>query len=179
MKVICISGKSGSGKDTAAKYFKDCLESDGHTVLITHFADLLKYICTKFFRWDGRKNEVGREMLQTVGTEIVREKDPDYWARFICDMFEFFPDYWEYVIISDLRFENELLLVVKTCVKLGFGFVHMRVIREGGPSRLTNEQKRHVSETELDDYPADLYVYNAGDIDEFQDDLLVALKYVR
>ena len=49
MKIICISAKAQHGKDTSALILKDIYESKGQKVLITHFADLLKYICKAFF----------------------------------------------------------------------------------------------------------------------------------
>ena len=49
MKVICISGKARHGKDTLATILKKRLEDNGNRVLITHFGDLVKYICEKFF----------------------------------------------------------------------------------------------------------------------------------
>ena len=48
MKVITISGKAQNGKDTTAGLLKSALEADGYKVLITHYADLLKYICKQF-----------------------------------------------------------------------------------------------------------------------------------
>ena len=43
-KVILISGKARSGKDTLAKVLGDYLKEQGKDVLITHYADSLKYI---------------------------------------------------------------------------------------------------------------------------------------
>ena len=47
MKVCCISAKARHGKDTAADMIAEYLENKGNKVLITHFADLLKYIVEK------------------------------------------------------------------------------------------------------------------------------------
>lgn len=55
MKVITISGKAQNGKDTTAGLLKAALEADGYKVLITHYADLLKYICKQFFGGTDRK----------------------------------------------------------------------------------------------------------------------------
>ena len=49
MKICCISAKARHGKDTAAELIKEHLEAQGQRVLITHFADLLKYICKQIF----------------------------------------------------------------------------------------------------------------------------------
>ena len=59
-KVVCISGHARSGKDTVAKILHDQLVKDNTEVLITHYADLLKYICKTFFNWNGKKDEQGR-----------------------------------------------------------------------------------------------------------------------
>lgn len=56
MKVIAVSGHARHGKDTVAKMLQEQLEADGNKVLITHYADLLKYICKTFF-WMGRQKE--------------------------------------------------------------------------------------------------------------------------
>lgn len=55
MKVIAVSGHARHGKDTVARMLQEQLQADGNKVLITHYADLLKYICKTFFMWDGQK----------------------------------------------------------------------------------------------------------------------------
>ena len=49
MKIICISGKAGHGKDELASVMRRALEADGYSVLITHYADLLKFVCRQYF----------------------------------------------------------------------------------------------------------------------------------
>lgn len=171
MKVICISGKAGHGKDTAALYLKEQLELGENSVLIAHFGDLVKYVCTQFFGWDGNKNEAGRELLQIVGTDIVRDDDPDYWVRFIADMLRFFPLTWDYVLIPDTRFPGELEYLTKS----GFDVKHIRIIRDNYVSEMPEEQQNHISETALDDYIPDIYVHNSGYLGEFYEGLMTAM----
>ena len=78
VKVICISAKAQHGKDTSAAILKEIYEANGKRVLITHYADLLKYICKNFFGWNGEKDDYGRTLLQQVGTNIVCAKQPDF-----------------------------------------------------------------------------------------------------
>lgn len=55
MKVLCISGKAQSGKDTVASILNEQLLALGRKALVVHYADLLKYICRQYFGWDGKK----------------------------------------------------------------------------------------------------------------------------
>lgn len=57
MNVILISGKARSGKDSFANALSKILQSKDKKVLITHYADLLKYVCRQFFDWNGEKDE--------------------------------------------------------------------------------------------------------------------------
>lgn len=164
MKVICISAKAQHGKDTVANFMKECLEAKGKRVLVTHYADLLKYICKMFFNWDGQKDEKGRTLLQYVGTDIIRKKEPDYWAGFVADMLYFFEDQWDYVLIPDTRFPNEIDYLKNA----GFDILYIRVIRENFESPLTEEQQKHPSETSLDDYEADVLLYNDSTLDDLK-----------
>ena len=164
MKVICISAKAQHGKDTVANFMKECLESKGKRVLVTHYADLLKYICKTFFNWDGQKDEQGRTLLQYVGTDVIRVKEPDYWVGFVADMLCFFEDQWDYVLIPDTRFPNEIDYLKNA----GFDVLYIRVIRENFESSLTEEQQMHPSETALDEYEADVMLYNDSTLDNLK-----------
>ena len=89
---ILCSGRARHGKDTSAEIIKDNLETRGYRVLVTHYADLLKFICKNFFGWNGEKDEAGRTLLQQVGTNCIREQDPDYWVDFVANLIRMFPD---------------------------------------------------------------------------------------
>lgn len=161
MKVILISGHAGHGKDTVAIILQEQLQvNDENKVLITHYADLLKYICTTFFDWDGKKNREGRTLLQHVGT-YVREKEPNFWVDFVADLLCFFDDRWDFVIIPDTRFQNE----INRLKERGIDTVHLRVVRPNFVSYLTTEQQKHPSETSLDDTEPDYCIINSGDLD--------------
>lgn len=155
-RVIAISGKARSGKDTTALLLKEALEERGHRVLITHYADLLKFICKEYFNWNGNKDEEGRTLIQYVGTDIVRSRNPDYWVDFIIDILKFFPGKWDYVLLPDCRFPNEIERIREE----GFDVIHIRVRREGTDDSMTPAQKSHSSETALDKTLPDMFLYN-------------------
>lgn len=161
MKVILISGKAQHGKDTSANIMQDRLISDGKRVLSIHYADLLKHICRHYFQWNGLKDVEGRKLLQRVGTDVIRKEKPDFWVDFIITILSMFKDEWDYVIIPDCRFANEIERMKET-----FDTVCIRVNRPGFSNGLTKAQRQHPSETSLDDYPFDYNIINEGDIDD-------------
>lgn len=166
MEVITISGKAESGKDTTAKEIKNQLEQMGYSVLICHYADLLKYICRQFFDWDGKKDEEGRTLLQVVGTEKVRTKYPNFWVDFIKTILDIFEGEWDFVIIPDTRFSNEIL-----SMKDDFKTVTVNIKRPNYENHLTEEQRQHPSEIALDDFTFDYVITNPGNRDGLREEV--------
>lgn len=160
MNIIAISGHAQNGKDTIAGMLKTALAERGERVLITHYGDLVKYICKMFFGWDGEKDEYGRHLLQYVGTDVVRKTEPEFWVDFILKILRFFGDNWDYVLIPDARFPNEVERLRETGAKV----THLRVIRPNFASPLTEEQQNHPSETALDGAEPDDIICNDADL---------------
>lgn len=162
MKVILIGGKSRSGKDTAASIMRQKLIKDGKRVIVIHYADLLKHICKSYFGWDGEKDEKGRSLLQRVGTDIIRKENPNAWVNFVSEFLGYFNDNWDFAIIPDCRFKNEIDKIRED----GFDTTYVRVERSDYDNGLTEEQKNHSSETDLDDIMPDIELINDGDMDK-------------
>ena len=173
MRVICISGVARSGKDTAASYMKKKYEADGKRVLITHYADLLKYLCKSLFGWNGVKDDEGRKLLQYVGTDVVRTKNPDYWVNFMIGMLDLFYGEWDYVLIPDCRFPNE----VDRLYENNFDVCSVRIIRDKFTNNLTKEQQEHPSETAMNNYNFNYIVHN-NTMGEFYKNLNELMKYI-
>lgn len=165
IKIFAVSGKAQHGKDTFANILYEELTSKGHKVLLCHYADLVKYIAKTFFNWNGEKDEKGRTILQYIGTDIVRQKRPNYWVEFILDIIDLFGENWDYVIIPDTRFPNEIDMLKEKYDKVE----HIRVVRPNFTSTLTEEQLKHPSETALDNVEPDYVFYNEGTIDDIKE----------
>lgn len=159
MKVLCISGKAQSGKDTSANIIKKILETNNNlSCIIIHYADLLKYVCKEYFGWDGKKDDKGRSLLQHVGTDIVRKSNPNFWVNFVKEFLYIFQDKWDFAIIPDTRFPNEI-----TSLKEIFQTYHIRILRDNFDNNLNSTQKLHPSETALDSCDFDYLIENNSD----------------
>lgn len=165
MKVIAISGHAGAGKDTFASMLATAIEMWGARVKIVHYADLLKFICKAYFGWNGVKDEYGRKLLQTVGTDMIRTKDPNFWVDFIVKMLKLIGDKWDYVLIPDARFPNE----IDGLKAAGIDVQHWRVVRKNNENDLTDAQRSHPSETALDDVVPDVWIDNSGTLERLKE----------
>ena len=164
MNIIIISGHAGSGKDTAAATMKDILDGVGRRTLIIHYADLLKFTLKEFYGWNGEKDAYGRELLQRVGTDVVRKNYPDYWVDYITFMLGMLDLPYHYVMIPDARFPNEIELVKNMFPDTK----HLRVIRPEIEKQTGADWRRHPSETELDGYPYDMVIHNDGKMEDLR-----------
>lgn len=144
MRVVTVTGRARSGKDTFATLLKHHLSAKGNRVLITHYADMLKYICRQYLGWDGKKDEAGRKLLQTVGTEVFREFNQNYWVNHLVTILYLLGGNWDFVIIPDARFFNE----VETMRQLYNGFA-VKIVRDVGCG-LSDEARSHISETQTE-----------------------------
>lgn len=158
MKIILISGKAESGKDTSANFIKKYLEERGKKVVIVKFADFLKSFLQKSIGWNGKKDKPGRSLLQQYGTNIIRENYKNTFTDIMNAILKGINGCFDYVIIPDVRFENEIYEIKKN-----FDCISLRVLRNLC-NNLTEEQKEHESETALDDYKFDAYINNNSDL---------------
>lgn len=156
MKVITVSGKAEAGKDFFAKTLKEKLEKKGHKVLILHYADYLKFIAKEYFGWDGVKDEKGRTLLQHLGTNVIRKRIPDFWVLVVTLLIEGLGDDFDYYLIPDCRFPNEIELMKNKFL----GSLSVNVYRLNHENCLTPEQRNHPSETALENYCFDYVVYS-------------------
>lgn len=162
---IFITGNCG--KDSTADILKKHFDQIGKKTLITHYADLVKYVCKTFFEWNGEKDEYGRSLLMRVGTDEIRATYPDFWVKFICDIISIYNHKWDYVMIPDCRFPNEIEYVKAR----GFDVKTIRVNRLNYLSLLTEEQQKHSSETSLDNYEFDYIVNSESGLDKLEKEI--------
>lgn len=167
MFYVLISGKAGSGKDTAGLLMKQIFAEEYFmNAVIAHYGDPVKMIAEKYFEWDGKKDTHGRTLLQYIGNDTVRNIDPDFWADFLVKSTAFFVDEFDCVIVPDTRYPNEIEIPKQHCptytIRINSGFSRID---------MTDAQKQNPSETSLDDYPFQYTIQNDGTTEELANNL--------
>lgn len=186
MKIIMISGKAGSGKDTVANFFKDELIASNKRVLVMHFADLVKYYATQYFNWDGEKNEAGRNLLQEIGTTVMRGRYPEYWAEIIGKFIDAYTipehSFFDYILIPDWRFINEYEVVYDYAAIQNNETITIRIERYDDAGlkwknpNMTPDQLNHISECELDNFAFNWIIENRGTLEDLKNSVNEILK---
>ena len=187
--IIGISGKAGSGKDTAAKMlevlyanpdisyedFSNRKYKNFADIQIVHFADILKETVQVLFgigEWEtntqeGKKTTIEwigktvRELLQGVGQGLRDAIDPNLWIKVLFANTE----NWSNYIIADVRYPNEL-----DAIKERNG-VLLRIDRKDAGAG------NHSSEIALDDYKEwDVHIENNGSLENLFEAMRVFIK---
>ena len=187
--IIGISGKAGSGKDTAAKMlevlyanpdisyedFSNRKYKNFADIQIVHFADILKETVQVLFgigEWEtntqeGKKTTIEwigktvRELLQGVGQGLRDAIDPNLWIKVLFANTE----NWSNYIIADVRYPNEL-----DAIKERNG-VLLRIDRKDAGAG------NHSSEIALDDYKEwDVHIENNSSIEDLFEAMRIFTK---
>ena len=167
VKIITLSGLARHGKDSSASILTHYFESREKKCLTIHYADYLKYIATEYYSWDGVKDSRARTLLQSLGTDIARKRNPNIWLNVVVEFLKTFGDDYNYIFIPDCRFENEVLGLKKA----GFNVFSVWVHRNDFDNGLTEEQKNHPSETSLLDFEFDWTISVESKIYKLKDTL--------
>ena len=145
-----VSGKARHGKDTFSSYLKEIYEENGKKVIVTQLSKYIKYYAREMTGWNLSEEDKPRELLQELGTSIIREKlgkDNLFIDRMIDDV-EIFSCFYDAIIISDVRLKKEIDDLRKVYQDL----IAINIFRPNFDNGLTDEQKNHKTEVDLDDY---------------------------
>ena len=166
MKIFLISGKAGSGKNEVATIIKNNLDK----TVITSFAKYIKLFALEFTDWDGRDITKPREFLQDMG-DILRNIDENFLTNRLIEDFKVYKEKFENVIISDVRLPNEIDYIKENCSE---DVISIRVNSTISKRNLTEEEKKHHTETDLDNYNNFDYIIN----NSFDEKLEIDIKKV-
>jgi|TARA_Y100000310_G_scaffold209854_1_gene210473 dephospho-CoA kinase len=165
MQIIGIAGRAGSGKSEVARMVQDI---SGAEVCVIAFAAALKRVARQL-GWDGKKDERGRRFLQRLGTDAVRDYEPQAWVRqwrvaVASDCEEWGTDI---IIADDVRFENEAAEIHR------MGGVLVRVVK---PDINADKMSDHVSEQPIPRSYIDYTIQNDGNLEQLRGQVEILLR---
>lgn len=157
-KIFLIHAPARSGKDACGEVMKEYYESKGKRVCMIAFADAVKFTLERYYGITDFKSKEGRTHIQQYATNQCRGVNPTIWADWVCDWLKATEEDWDIVIVPDWRFLNEYEVLAE-----GFGKERIRTMYIERPdieviSDLTEEQKQHQSESELNSFKKYNYV---------------------
>lgn len=165
-RLYFIVGKARSGKDTLTEIIKEYYEKQGKSVVQITYSKYIKDYVKVITAWDGSDETKPRELLQTLGTDIIRGKvDQNYFVNRICDDIKVYSHFFDVVVVSDARLVDEIEVPRKTFDKINVVKIH----RPNFENELTDKQRKHITETGLDNFTDfDYIIENSGSVDELK-----------
>lgn len=168
--LIGLTGHKQVGKDTCAAYLEERYGFE-----VDAFAAPLKEACRAIFglthgQLYGELKEVvdpfwqktPRQIMQTVGTEVGRQIDPEVWVKAFCRRYERSQPHR--LVVTDVRFPNEAVAIRQLGGRI------IRITRPG------HAGDNHASETAQADITPDGTLHNGGSIPDLHKNL-VSLMY--
>jgi len=161
-KIFIISGKARSGKNEISKIIEKYY-SNNKTITIS-FGHYIKDYAKRVSNWDGNEETKPRELLQQLGIELIKNKiNNKLFINRILEDIEIFSYFYDIIIISDVRLVDE----IETLKENYPNSLSIRVIRNNYDNKLTEEQKNHLTEVNLDNYNNfDYILNNNGSLEE-------------
>lgn len=155
--IYMLHAAAQSGKNTVADIMKEKYESQGKRVLIIAEADYVKFVLEKYYGITEFKSPEGRSRIQQFATDMCRSINPNIWSNVVTSLIEVAQCSFDVVIVPDWRFMNEYK---------NMDFLYPKKVRTVLISRpdvnsvdnMTESQRNHQSETELDNF--ENYDYN-------------------
>ena len=169
MRVYLIWGKAGSGKNEVAEIIKDYLGD----AVITGFSKYIKLFATELTTWDGNDNDKPRAYLQNMG-DTLRSIDLNFMTKRVYEDLKVYEhEGINNVIISDVRLINEVNYFKE---KTDIETIAIRVNSDISKRNLNEEEKHHITETELDNYDSFDYVINNQFDDSLKNEVIKTLE---
>ena len=149
-KLYLVAGKARHGKDTFSSYLKEVYESHGKKLIVTQLSKYIKYYAREMTGWNLTEEDKPRELLQQLGTSVIREKlgKDDLFIKRIIDEVDIFSCFYDAIVISDVRLKKEVDDLKEKFPDL----IAIHINRPNFDNGLTEEQKKHKTEVDLDDY---------------------------
>jgi len=162
--IFVVSGKARAGKDTTCSFIRDYAEEKGLKSTNLQFSSYIKMYAKTIANWDGSEESKPRTLLQELGTDVIRKNiDEMFFVDRIIGDIKVYSYYLDIITISDARLPIE----IDTLKKEFDNVVSINIVRPNFESSLNSTEKKHITETALDNYHSfDYEIINDGSLDD-------------
>lgn len=173
-KIYLLSGKARHGKDTTAEFLKTFYEKDGKKVIYSRAGKYIKYYAMEMTDWDGSEETKPRELLQSLGTDIIRNKlnKSDMFIQRQLDDLEIYSYFYDAIIVPDIRLPKEIQSVKEKFNNV----VTIHINRINFETELKTNEQKHITETAMDNYKDYDYEITNNTLEELKKDIYKIYK---
>ena len=166
MKIYVIGGKAKTGKTTFGNFLREELKDYGYKPCVMHITAPLYEYARNYFEWDGNENTKPREFLQKMGIEIIQNKlgKTDFLLNRLEEDIEILSEFFDAFIITDARLVHEFEALKEKYEDV----VTIKLERENYNDYLTDEEREHRTEVELDKYENYDYIIENKVVDDLK-----------
>ena len=174
MKIVVIGGKAKSGKSTFGNYLREEYKDYGYNPCVMHITDPLYSYARNYFEWNGDEENKPREFLQRMGIEIIKEKmgKKDFLLNRLYEDIDILSNFFDTFIITDARLVNEFESIKDKYDDV----ITIKLERDKYNDDLTDSEKMHITETEIDTYNDFDYVIKNTNLKDLKDSALEVVR---
>ena len=160
-KIILIAGKARSGKSTLSEYLKKEYEKENKKVIISPYTKYLKKYIEEITEEKIDENNKPRELLQKLSSDLIKPLlGTDFFIKRQLEDIKIYAYFKDVIIIPDVRFPKEI-----EDLKKEYNNIVTIGIKRKEENDLTEEQKKDITETSLDNYNNYDYLIENNNID--------------
>ena len=168
-KIYLLCGKARHGKDTAGGFLKNFYEQDGKKVIFSRAGKYIRFYASEMTGWDGSEETKPRELLQELGTDVIREKlsKSEMFIQRQLDDIEIYSYFYDAIIVPDIRLPREVDSVREKFDNV----VVIRINRINFETELSSLEQKHKTETAMDSYDKYDYVVTNDTLEQYEKDI--------
>lgn len=158
-KLIVLSGKARSGKDTVTRILIDYYKNKKS--ITVSFAYYLK----DYLRRMGLYQEENkpRRLMQEFGLHLKEKMGSKFFINRLLEDIKVLEEYYDVIIVTDARLKEEMISLKEKYPQMK----SMRIVRENYDNGLSETEKNDITEMDLDDFSFfDYVVYNNNTLEE-------------
>lgn len=170
-KIYILSGKAKSGKNVVANMIEQYYGKD--SCIQIAYAYYIKDYLTRMGKYNESEKTKYRSLLQEFGVDFLgKQIDSKFLIHRVLEDIEVFSYFYDVIIITDARLIDEIEIPKQK-------FQNIKTIRvmSNNENDLTDEERKHITETGLDTYiDFDYVIENNSNLEQLKNKTIEILK---